>query len=67
MSDDFFQRSQILHEQLRGKIGIYNKMPIRNSDDLSLAYTPGVAEPCKQIAENPAAVRSLTLNKMSMK
>lgn len=66
MSDDFFKRSQILHEQLRGKIGIYNKMPIRNTDDLSLAYTPGVAEPCKQIAANPEAVKSLTIKQNSV-
>jgi len=46
----FFERSLILHEQLRGKIGIVGKMPITNRDDLSLAYTPGVARPCEVLA-----------------
>ena len=39
---DFFERSVIIHEQLRGKIGIVNKIPIEGQDDLSIAYTPGV-------------------------
>ena len=34
---DLFERSLIIHEQLRGKIGIYNKMPVTSRDDLSLA------------------------------
>ena len=40
---DLYERSLIVHEQLRGKIGVVNKMPIIGRDDLSLAYTPGVA------------------------
>lgn len=58
---DFFERSLIVHEQLRGKIGIHNKMPVRTTDDLSLAYTPGVAEPCKVISEDPERARTLTI------
>ena len=38
---DFYERSTIIHQQLRGKIGIYNKIPIETQDDLSIAYTPG--------------------------
>ena len=38
---DLFERSLIIHEQLRGKIGIYNKMPITQREDLALSYTPG--------------------------
>ena len=34
---DFFDRSLIVHEQLRGKIGIVSKMPVRNTDDLAAA------------------------------
>jgi len=40
---DFFERSLIVHEQLRGKIGIHTRMPVKTRDDLSLAYTSGVA------------------------
>jgi malate dehydrogenase (oxaloacetate-decarboxylating) len=58
---DFFERSLIIHEQLRGKIGIHSKLPLENSDDLSLAYTPGVARPCEVIAQDPEKARTLTL------
>jgi malate dehydrogenase (oxaloacetate-decarboxylating) len=60
-TSDLNQRSLIVHEQLRGKIGIHLKMPLRNRDDLALAYTPGVAEPCRQIAADPAAATELTV------
>ena len=60
---DFFERSLIVHEQLRGKIGIYNKMPVASRDDLSLAYTPGVARPCEVIAEDVNRTRDLTIKR----
>ncbi|HIG56230.1 MAG TPA: NADP-dependent malic enzyme [Candidatus Handelsmanbacteria bacterium] len=60
---DFYERSTIVHEQLRGKIGIVNKMPIESQDDLSIAYTPGVAGPCRKIAENGALARELTIKR----
>ncbi|MGB9868245.1 MAG: NAD(P)-dependent malic enzyme [Bacillota bacterium] len=41
-----------LHSEHKGKIGIVSKVPLRDSKDLSLAYTPGVAEPCKEIQKN---------------
>ena len=41
-----------LHEENHGKISIHPKVKCENADDLSLAYTPGVAEPCKEIFEN---------------
>ncbi len=52
-----------MHEHLRGKIGIVNKMPIESQDDLSIAYTPGVAGPCRKIAENGALARELTIKR----
>lgn len=42
-------RALNFHQQYRGKIEIVSKAPLRSQDDLSLAYTPGVAEPCKEI------------------
>ena len=57
---DFFDRSLVLHEQLRGKISVQNKLPIGSRDDLSLAYTPGVARPCEIISEDPEAAYRLT-------
>ena len=58
---DFYERSAIIHEQLRGKIGIVNKIPIEGQDDLSTAYTPGVARPCEMIAADPGRARDLTI------
>ncbi len=58
---DYFERSLILHEQLRGKISVNNKLPIGSREDLSLAYTPGVAKPCEVIAEQPELARKLTI------
>ena len=58
---DYFGRSLILHEQLRGKISVNNKLPIGSREDLSLSYTPGVAKPCEVIAEQPEMARKLTI------
>jgi len=42
-----------LHEDSRGKLTVVSKVPVDSQKALSLAYTPGVAEPCKEIAKNP--------------
>lgn len=41
-----------LHEENQGKLGIYSKVKVTNAEDLALAYSPGVAEPCKEIYQN---------------
>lgn len=48
------------HRQARGKIAIHSKVPCQNQHDLSLAYTPGVAEPCLEIEKNPDDVYTYT-------
>ncbi len=63
---DFFDRSLIVHEQLRGKIGIHSRIPVKSRDDLSLAYTPGVARPCEVIAEDVSRARELTIKNNSV-
>ena len=60
---DFFERSLIIHEQLRGKLGVHSRMPVLTRDDLSIAYTPGVARPCQAIAEDPSRTRELTIKR----
>lgn len=55
------EESLRLHEKLRGKIEIKSKIPIITKEQLSLAYTPGVAEPCKRIAENKEDVYKYTM------
>ena len=49
-----------LHEEWQGKIETTSKCRIKTREDLALAYTPGVAEPCKVIAENQDAVYTYT-------
>ncbi|MBP8725539.1 MAG: NADP-dependent malic enzyme [Saprospiraceae bacterium] len=58
---DVFERSLQLHEALRGKISVENKMDIRTTEDLSLAYSPGVAAPCEAIHNDPAKVYDYTI------
>ncbi len=50
-----------LHEEWNGKLEIVSKTPVKSREDLSLAYTPGVAEPCKVIAANPEAAYKYTI------
>lgn len=49
-----------LHEQWRGKLDTVSKTPVKTREDLSLAYTPGVAEPCKVIAQDKEAAYAYT-------
>lgn len=49
---DINQESLKLHYQLRGKLEVISRIPIKTREDLSLAYTPGVAEPCREIAKD---------------
>lgn len=58
---DYYKDSLFLHEKLRGKIGTKVKMTVRTKDDLSLVYSPGVAEPCRKIAENKEDVYKYTM------
>jgi malate dehydrogenase (oxaloacetate-decarboxylating) len=49
---DIYEESLLLHEEKRGKIEIAPLAPVTNKKELSLAYTPGVAEPCRVIETN---------------
>ena len=49
---DFDAASLKAHRSHGGKVGVYSKMPLETIEDLSIAYTPGVAEPCREIAKN---------------
>lgn len=50
--DDIKDKALKAHEDWQGKIEVISRATINNRDDLSVCYTPGVAEPCKLIAEN---------------
>ncbi len=58
---NYFEESLELHRKSRGKMEIVSKVPLNNRDDLSMAYTPGVARPCEVIAENPDESYNLTM------
>lgn len=50
-----------LHEEWNGKLETVSKTPVKSREDLALAYTPGVAEPCKVIAEDKEAAYKYTM------
>ena len=55
------EKAIFLHKQWHGKIETTSKAPVRNREDLSIAYTPGVAAPCRIIAEDRNAAYTYTL------
>ena len=57
---DYNQMSLKMHEENHGKLEVVSKVAINDRDDLSTAYTPGVAEPCRKIHANPADVYKYT-------
>ncbi|MCI9508810.1 MAG: NADP-dependent malic enzyme [Angelakisella sp.] len=57
---DAYEKALALHERHKGKLTVASKVPVENADDLSLAYTPGVAAPCLAIAKEPNEVYRYT-------
>jgi len=57
---NYSEESLKMHETCRGKIEIVSKVKIQSSEDLSIAYTPGVAEPCRRIHEDEENVYKYT-------
>jgi len=50
-----------MHQEKQGKLEVNAKVEVKNAKDLSLAYSPGVAEPCKVIHEEPETVYDYTM------
>lgn len=50
-----------MHRKWNGKLETVSKTPVKTREDLAIAYTPGVAEPCKVIAEDPSAAYTYTM------
>ncbi len=63
---DYGEKSLLAHEKYGGKLAITSKMPLESQEDLSIAYTPGVAEPCLRIAENVNLAYKYTCKKNSV-
>ena len=57
---DYRKESLRLHEEWKGKIEVVCTVPLENREDLSLAYTPGVAQPCLEIRDHPERSFDLT-------
>jgi malate dehydrogenase (oxaloacetate-decarboxylating) len=58
---DYNKKSLELHEENKGKIEVVSKVKLENKDDLSIAYTPGVAEPCREIHKNIKNIYKYTI------
>ena len=57
---DYYKESLKLHEENKGKWAMTSKVPLETKDDLSLAYTPGVAQPCLEIQKDPDKIYTYT-------
>jgi malate dehydrogenase (oxaloacetate-decarboxylating) len=59
-SEEVYAKSLELHRAKKGKVAIESKMPVNSMADLALAYTPGVAEPCREIGRNKDSIYEVT-------
>jgi malate dehydrogenase (oxaloacetate-decarboxylating) len=57
---DIYEESLIMHKNNQGKIDVISKVAVKNEKDLSLAYSPGVAGPCREIHRDPATLNTYT-------
>ncbi|OCN06315.1 malate dehydrogenase [Erysipelotrichaceae bacterium MTC7] len=57
---DVYEKSLALHKKHQGKLAVTSKVPVNNMEDLSLAYTPGVAQPCREIVKDADAMYTYT-------
>ncbi len=57
---DYYKEALKVHRENKGKLKVDSKVPLRNREDLSVLYTPGVAEPCRAISQDGSAVYELT-------
>lgn len=57
---DYYEASLKMHEEHKGKTAVASKVEVKTRGDLSTAYTPGVAEPCRKIHQNPEDVYKYT-------
>lgn len=51
--DETSKKALELHKKYQGKIAVYCKMPVNPPDDLTLAYTPGMAAACREVLKDP--------------
>ena len=56
-----YEKALLLHEQWQGKISTELKAELNNAEDLTYAYTPGVAQPCLEISKDPSLAYKYTI------
>lgn len=61
MEEDIYSASLELHRQMQGKLRVESRLYVRTKEQLSLLYSPGVAEPCRAIHANPESVYDFTI------
>ncbi|MDO5115723.1 MAG: NADP-dependent malic enzyme [Synergistaceae bacterium] len=61
MKEDIFNRSLDMHREKKGKLSVECRAGIESMEDLSLVYTPGVAEPCRAIERDPEELWNVTI------
>lgn len=66
MDNDIGSVSVDIHRKVGGKLGTYSKVPVKTSRDLSIAYTPGVAQVSLEVSKHPEQAFELTLKKNSL-
>ena len=59
------EKALLMHEKWNGKLETIAKSKVNSREDLAIAYTPGVAEPCKMIAKDPEAAYKYTMKRRS--
>ena len=59
------EKALLMHEKWNGKLETIAKSKVNSREDLAIAYTPGVAEPCKMIAKDPEAAYKYTMKAVS--
>lgn len=57
---DIYKESLLLHKDKQGKIEVVTKVKTESAHDLALAYSPGVAQPCREIARDPSLLNTYT-------
>ena len=57
---NYYEKALAMHAENHGKIELVSKVPVKTREDLSTAYTPGVAEPCRKITENAESAYTYT-------
>lgn len=63
---DIYEESVELHKKLKGKLEVKTKFEVKNTHDLSLVYTPGVAQVCREIAKDPSKAYEYTIKNNSV-